>query len=95
MNGNDKIKLIHYCSINFDRRFDDLKSFIYKDIYVKNNNSFLFQQVFAQANATNTNTNNNSSSIAETNTNNNHTNTEQTIARQGIVTSSQSRHNET
>ncbi|MGN6347012.1 MAG: hypothetical protein ACTHKC_10555 [Candidatus Nitrosocosmicus sp.] len=69
--------------------------FIYKGIFVKKNNSFLFQQVFAQANATNTNTNNNSSSLSKTTTNNNQTDTEQTIVRQGIVTSSQARHNET
>src|SRR5690348_10188146 len=69
--------------------------FIYKGIFAKNNNSFLFQQVFAQANATNTNTNNISSSLSKTTTNNNQTDTEQTIVRQGIVTSSQARHNET
>jgi hypothetical protein len=67
--------------------------FIYKDTSVKNtNNSFLFQQVFAQV-VTIATTNN--SSLANTTTNNNHVDTEQTISKQGVVTSTQARHNET
>ena len=67
--------------------------FIYKDTSVKNtNNSFLFQQVFAQV-VTIATTNN--SSLANTTTNNNNVDTEQTISKQGVVTSTQARHNET
>ena len=67
--------------------------FIYKDTSVKTtNNSFLFQQVFAQVITTATT---NNSSLANTTTNNNHVDTEQTISKQGVVTSTQARHNET
>ena len=73
--------------------------FIYKGISAKNtNNSFLFQQVFAQANTTTTTAaaTNNSSNLAKTTpSDNNQQETEQTILHQGIVTSSQARHNET
>ena len=73
--------------------------FIYKGISAKNtNNSFLFQQVFAQANTTTTTpaATNNSSNLAKTTpSDNNQQDTEQTILHQGIVTSSQARHNET
>jgi hypothetical protein len=67
--------------------------FICKDTSVKNtNNSFLFQQVFAQVITTATT---NNSSLANTTTNNNNVDTEQTISKQGVVTSTQARHNET
>ncbi len=74
---------------------------IYQNNPIKNNNEHqvLFQQVvFAQTNTTSSliNANNNSSSLSKTNNNdNNNSNSEQTFLRQGMVSSSQARPNET
>lgn len=73
--------------------------FIYKGISVKNTDPpFIFQQVSAQTNVPITTNTNNSSSLGNTTTtttNNHQQDAEKTILRQGIVTSSQARPNDT